>query len=159
MSPILARRRKTVRLTVVISEELNEQLRKHVVLKHQKYEKGLLSFEVETGIINLMESYKKEQTAHTQINENDSWRGSQQQFKVNQLKEQIILYLHQKHNLVNPTNISETSLNDAICYLKGIDPRTVKKWKMLLLHFKCIKRKISEGAEHTVYEFLSHDYD
>ena len=142
----IASRRKTVRLSVVISSETNDLFREFVVLKHNKFERGLLSFEFETAILNYIHA---KQSTHTQ----NHTRDNQEQFKVNQLKEGIILYLHQKYNIENAKGIELKHLNEAISYLKGIDARTVKKWKMALIQFKCIRYGKMEGCSN-YYEFL-----
>jgi hypothetical protein len=111
---IASRRRRTVRVCIVLSSETNDLFREFVALKHNKVERGLLSFETETAILNHIQA---KQNTHTQ----NSSRDNQEQFKVNQLKEEIIRHLHQKYNIENAKGIELKILNEAIAYLKGID--------------------------------------
>jgi len=53
---------KKVPLLVYLSDDVDEKLRKHIALKYQKVEKGLISFEVENAIKNYISVYNKQQS-------------------------------------------------------------------------------------------------
>jgi hypothetical protein len=56
------------------------------------------------------------------------------------LKDGIILYLKDVYRIENPKTVVEKHLDEAIGYLRGFDPRTIKNWKKLLMQHEYIRK-------------------
>lgn len=125
----------TVQFNAKISRSLDDRFRKMVSVKHPNYSRGALSFEVEQALANYL-ALNVSGSTHPQIT-----NPVNPVPKVFHLKNQIKAYLREKHG-IDTEEISQYTLSmvkDAIKAIKGIDPRTVEKWRRELERNGCLK--------------------
>ena len=131
-----------VQLKVYISHKLDEKFRKMVAIKYERFERGLLSYEVEQALQQYVAS------SNTQAQSTQT-RPSQQKFEKNNpipsvytLKHEIRKYLFESGKYDNEYTqfIPHKHLVEAINALKGVDKRTVDKWVNLLKRYDCIRQ-------------------
>ena len=134
------RRRKKVKVGFFLDEELVEEFRRFVVLKHGKYEKGIFSYEMELALRHWMSLHSFAQSRSEldikvpNISKNPP---SRVQLVYNMVKE----YLWQEYRI----DVLETDfipiqfVERAIKVIRGTDPRTIKKWINAMKEFGLIK--------------------
>jgi hypothetical protein len=131
-------------LYVRISPEIDYKLRELISKKYSKYEKGLLSHEVEEALKNWLLLHTQTQNlklgapnAINPILENTINPG----LRVHRVWEQVRDYLLKNYytELKPSQQILDVHLRQAIKAVRGSDPRTVRKWMKLFEEFKLIK--------------------
>jgi hypothetical protein len=135
-------------LYVRISPEIDYKLRELIFKKYSKYEKGLLSHEVEEALKNwiLLHLQTHTQTQNLKLGVPNAINPTLENtinpsLKVHKVWEQVRDYLLKNYytELKPSQQISEPHLRQAIKAVRGSDPRTVRKWMKLLEEFKLIK--------------------
>ena len=124
-----------IQFKVYLPETLIEKFRTLVVLKHQRYQRGLLSYEVEQALKHYVTSYNTQQqyTQKAPLFQEQRFCKSNTQPKVFALRQDILKYLVDSEKYLDePKNITDRQLFDAIGAVRGTDPRTVKRWTKLL---------------------------
>ena len=132
-----------IKLQTWISEETNTKLRSLIMQKYNKFERGLLSYEVEQALINWMAEHKVAQNTLTQIPPNP---GPKVSILYGQCKEYIIT----KYNTgeIRPGNqMHRRLIEDSIRALRGEDKRTVSKWFNSFLKNGLIKHVVGNMYE------------
>lgn len=131
-----------IQFKVYLPETLIEKFRTLIALKYQRYQRGLLSYEVEQALKQYIASYNTQQqyTQKALLRQEQRFCKSNIQPKVFALKQDIFKYLIDSQQYVDePQNITDRQLYDAIGAVRGLDPRTVKKWTKLLEQCGCVK--------------------
>lgn len=127
-----------VQFKLYVSRTVADRFRRMIALKYQRFERGLLSYEVEQAL--------------------NSWLamvGTQTQNTQNSLTNQRSNPIPVVHNLKNalkdylmntgkyhdePQFVPDKLLIEAISATKGTDKRTLSKWTKLLQQYGCIKQ-------------------
>ena len=140
-----------VHLKVSIPKSVSTRFRELVNMKHPRFEKGVLSYELEQAMRQYIASYM---TTHTHIDAKVQPQIKAEQSNPNptiyKLKQDIFKYfIDSQLYLEVPQFVPTQHLVNAIAALKGVDNRTVKKYLQLLERFGCIKK----SGTH-VYEFV-----
>lgn len=106
-----------------------------VAMKYQKFERGLLSHEVEEALSQYL-SFINTQAPNTQA------IFSNRIPHLQNLKQQIRKYLVEsgKYQDEYMHNVHYNHLKEAIAMIRGSDKRTVEKWLRLLVKFSCIRQ-------------------
>lgn len=119
------------KIMVCIDQALEEELRKFLARKYGKYEKGLLSHEVELAIRNWLSLHTK---AHEAISIPNP------PFKLAQKWNSVKNYFTAKNlPLVTGVQVSRMELMEAISQVIGADKRTIRKYLALFQQFKLVK--------------------
>jgi hypothetical protein len=129
---------RRIHLSIYISPETNASLRELIVKKHGRYEKGLLSREVEEALKNWILLHRGER---------EIFKGSSQSQPVNPPNKVYTVWLEVKDYLLknyyqdlSPTQtITEKHLVEAIKAVRGSDPKTVRKHLRNFQEFKFVK--------------------
>jgi hypothetical protein len=139
-----------------LSPEIDNKLRELIAKKYSRYEKGLLSHEIEEALKNWVLLHTQAQNlklgvpnAINSTLENTINPG----LKVHMVWEQVRDYLLKNYyaELKPSQQISEPHLRQAIKAVRGSDPRTVRKWLKLFQEFKLVKHIV--GA---IWEVVSY---
>lgn len=139
--------KKKVPLYVFIYAETDKTFRKFIALKYQRIEKGLLSYEVEQALSNYMriQNSLTQQQQHTQ-----NTKAGKLLLELEKTKCNMIEYLKSEFHYEDIRFVPETHLDMALTGVRGItDPRSLKKWKGLLIRCGFAKKS---GPQQ--YEFL-----
>lgn len=139
--------KKKVPLYVFIYAETDKRFRKFIALKYQKVEKGLLSYEVEQALSNYMRIQNKlqQQQQHTQ-----NTKAGILLIDLEKTKSNLIDYLKTEFRYERVRFVPQSHLEIALTAVRGIiDPRSLKKWKHLLIQYGFVKKT---GLQQ--YEFL-----
>ena len=123
---------KKVKLLVSIPESLDRKLRRLIAQKYEKYEKGLLSYEVELAIRNWLALHTNAQTPLQKPNPVPKVA-----LAFAQVKDYLLTNYYE--TLQPGQQINLKHLEKAIMETRGSDPRTVKKWLRLFVDFKLVK--------------------
>jgi hypothetical protein len=117
-----------------ISSEVDESLRKLIVKKYGRYEKGLLSREVEEALTNWILQHRGER----EISEVKTLNPPSKVYRVwRDVKDYLLKKYYQD---LSPTQtITEKHLVEAIKAVRGSDPKTVRKHLNDFQEFKLIK--------------------
>ena len=134
------RRRKKVKVGFFLDEELVEEFRRFVVLKHGKYEKGIFSYEMELALKHWM-------SLHTKTQNSKNFDIKVPSLSKNPPSKVRLVYAMVKEFLWIQHCIDFTEVNivpiqfveRAIKVIRGTDPRTVKKWINAMKEFGLIK--------------------
>jgi hypothetical protein len=129
---------RRIHLSIYISPETNSKLRELIVMKHGRYERGLLSREVEEALVNWILLHRGER---------EIFKGNSQSQQVNppnkihrvwqEVKDYLLKNYYQD---LSPTQtIAEKHLVEAIKAVRGSDPKTVRKHLRNFQEFKFIK--------------------
>jgi len=123
-----------VPLFVRISPEIDKKFRELIALKYKRFEKGLLSWEVEQALMNWIALHLSEHT-DAQIPEPNPPAGVHKVFR--QVKE----WLEKEYGvtLERGSHIGRPLLEKAISAVRGSDRRTIRKWMKLFHEFELIK--------------------
>jgi hypothetical protein len=125
-------------LKVSISKSVLSRFRDLVGQKHPGFERGPLSFEVETALSQYIATYHIQQHSTKNVVQAEKANPG---FKVFKLKDDIYKYLIDSGQYFDvPQFIADRQLFHAIGVIKGIDNRTVRKWFRLLQDFGCVKK-------------------
>jgi hypothetical protein len=132
---VMAVRKK---ILICISPETDGKLRELIVKKHGRYERGLLSREVEEALVNWILLHRGER---------EIFKGNSQSQQVNppnkihRVWQEVKDYLLKKYYQdLSPTQtIAEKHLVEAIKAVRGSDPKTVRKHLRNFQEFKLIK--------------------
>jgi hypothetical protein len=130
----------TYKLQARISPELNVQFRELIQKKYKKYEKGLLSYEVEMALRSWVAQHTNAQedllsTVSSKTKPNPT---PKVMVAFNQVKEYLITTRH-FYTLMTGQQIPTKFLEEAIANTRGSDPRTVQKWLRTFHKNGCIK--------------------
>jgi hypothetical protein len=107
-----------------IPESLDTRFRELISQKYKKYEKGLLSYELEMALRSWLSLHTK---AQTEINPQHLPNPTPKvQVVFLQIKKWLLNGLY--HEIVPGQQIPTLHLRKAIMNVRGSDPRTVKKW-------------------------------
>jgi len=125
---------KKVALLVYISRETDRKLREFIALTYRRFEKGLLSHEVERAIQHWIAMHTNAQTQLT-------GKGPNPTPLVVQAYQSVKRYLMRNYYMELPPGsvVVEKHLREAIMATRGSDPRTVKKWLRTFTAFHLIK--------------------
>jgi hypothetical protein len=131
-------------LHIWLSPEIDNKLRELIAKKYSRYEKGLLSHEIEEALKNWVLLHTQAQNLKLGVPNdikpplNNIINPS---LKVHRVWEQVRDYLLKNYyaELKPSQQILDVHLRQAIKAVRGSDPRTVKKWMKLLEEFKLIK--------------------
>jgi len=123
------------KLQVWIPNTLNEKFRELIHQKYQKYEKGLLSYEVEMALRHWL-------ALHTNTQNTFSLSGKPNppprvMHVFNQVKDWLLS--HYYYELQTGQQISIDHLKKAIMVVRGSDPRTIEKWLKVFVKMKLVK--------------------
>lgn len=124
-----------VKILISISEDFNKIFRGFIAEKHQKYEKGLLSYEVEQAMRHWYALHTKAQTSLMKSPPNPTPRIA-------------MVYADIKHYLSNTyyeemhtgMTVPHSHIKEAIVNVRGNDRRTIRKWFRTFEKMKVIKR-------------------
>lgn len=114
---------------------MDNRFRAMVATKYLRFERGLLSHEVEEALKLYLTSVNT-QTQNTQASVNNRIP------HIQNLKQQIRRYLVESGKYENEymRNVHYNHLREAIGMIRGSDNRTVEKWLKLLVSFNCIRQ-------------------
>lgn len=130
--------KKTV--LVYLSEEVYRELIKRAPEMYGK-SKGALSYVVETALRKFLGLEPGTPGTHAEIHA---------QSRLNTIYGRVLEVLKSRHGYT-PDQIIEKDLDDAIGVVRGLDPRTINKWKTLFIQQKCIE-SISGTAGGRVFK-------
>jgi len=123
-----------VKLQVYISRDTDRKLREFIALMYRKFEKGLLSWEVERAIKHWIAMHTN---AQTQL----KGEGPNPTPRVVQAYQTVKRYLMSNYYMELPPGsiVVDKHLREAIMATRGSDPRTVKRWLRTFTAFRLIK--------------------
>lgn len=125
---------RKVALLVYIPEDLNRKLREFIALKYRKFEKGLLSWEVEQALSHWIALHTKAQKTLTTKGPNPTPLVVRAFMEVKQY-----LLMNYYEELKPGMTVPDGYMREAISAVRGSDPRTVRKWLRTFTRFKLIK--------------------
>lgn len=128
-----------VQLKVYIPEKIMDRFREMIALKHQRIERGLISFEVTQAIQQYVASHKVHTQGTQKLIAEDFPTKPNPIIKVHELKTAIQHYLLDNKGYEDIYQVPRAHLLEAIAAIKGTDKRTVSKWGNLLVQYHCIK--------------------
>lgn len=132
----ISKRRKVL---ISLREDLLRSFREFLALKYGRYEKGLLSYEMEQAIRNWLSLHYSSLHAKTQ-NDNALICTPNPPFKVAERWNRVKLYFNRKNvPLLSGVNITIDELHEAIQATIGHDERTIRKYIELFQRFGLIK--------------------
>jgi len=120
--------RGKVHLSVLISKELNDKLRKYIKETYPVYTRGLLSIVVQDAIAEYL-GRRKQQHASKPLNPGRP--------TVQQICDELKFRMKSKGFL---SQIDHVNLVNIISEVRGSDPRTIRKWIKNLLKLGYIKK-------------------
>ena len=125
---------KKVALLVYISENVADKLRELIALKYRRFQKGLLSWEVEQALSHWIALHTKAQRGLIAKAPNPTPNAVRVFYEIKH-------YLLSKYyeELPAGSTVLDKHLREAIMAVRGSDPRTVKKWLKTLSKFHLIK--------------------
>jgi hypothetical protein len=130
--------KKTV--LVYISDEVYNELIKRAPELYGK-SKGALSYVVETALRKFLGLEPEAPGTHTETHTHN---------RVSIIYNKVIEVLKARYGYT-PDQIIEKDLDDAIGVVRGLDPRTVSKWKTLFIRQKCVEI-VSSGVGSRVFK-------
>ena len=132
--------RKKVKVGFFLDEELVEEFRRFVVLKHGKYEKGIFSYEMELALRHWM-SLHSFAHSRSELNIKVPSLSKNPPSKVQLIYNMVKEYLWQEYQIdfAEIDFVPIQFVERAIKVIRGTDPRTVKKWINAMKEFGLIK--------------------
>lgn len=130
------------KLQAWISPELNEKFRELIQKKYKKYERGLLSYEVEMALRSWVALHTNAQNDLEPLNEFSLKTKPNPIPKVMLAFNQIREYLLTRRGyfeIVSGQPIPTRFLEEAIANTRGSDPRTVERWLRTFHKMELIK--------------------
>ncbi len=124
-----------VQLHCNISEDVDKRLRAFIAQKYVKYEKGLLSIEVEDAIKYWVSLHTREQSQLTSTPINPMPSASLIFARVRQYLAQTYFCGDLRQGTAVPTKL----IKEAIGAIRGTDHRTIEKWLHIFSNFHLIK--------------------
>jgi hypothetical protein len=122
------------KLQVWVSKEVDLKLRQLIAQKYGKYQRGLLSYEVESALKEWIALHTKAQASlHMEkLNPNP---------KVYVVWQEVKSYLSKNYyaDLKPSQQVNIIHLREAVKAVRGGDKRTVEKWLNLFREFKLVK--------------------
>jgi len=125
-------------LHVLISKEVNKELRELIARKYKTFERGLLSWEVEQALMNWIALHRVEH-AHTQIQ--TPMPTPNPPARVFKVFRQVKAYIEKEYGttLERGAHIGRPLLEKAIMAIRGSDSRTIRNWLEAFHKFELIK--------------------
>lgn len=123
-----------VQVLVWLEPETNTKLRGLIQSKYQKYERGLLSNEIEQAVLNWVALHTSAQTSLEVTTPNPT-------FRVRVVFQQVKNYLTKTFydELQSGQQINVEHVRTAIAECRGSDKRTVEKWLRSFVKMKLLK--------------------
>jgi len=151
------RQRKKVKVNLYIDEELWKEFRKLVWMKHERFW-GVLGYEVEQALRLYIVAHTNSHTLSSEsmklIRTFSPYLSLSIQ-KVNPPPRVLSVYysvrdfIRKKYNVPLIQQATRRDIQEAISYVRGSDPRTIRKWFTTFLKYKLIKHV---GGE--IYELI-----
>lgn len=126
---------KKVRIQAWISDEIDAKFRKFIQQKYKKYERGLLSYEVESALQAWIIQHTNSQTQlDIKIKPNPTPSSAR-------VYREVKAYIsgHYDVEFTGNTQLHEKFIIEAITTLRGNDPRTIKSWMQTFERMGLIK--------------------
>ncbi len=113
-----------VGLYVSINKEIEGKLRRLIIAKYGEYRKGYLSAEVEAALEAWINTHKYTQANGKAINNINPLP------RYYQIWQQVKNFIRHRYdvNLEEVHQIPVKMVKEAIAFIRGTDPRTVRKW-------------------------------
>ena len=123
-----------IQFKVYISARVVERFKRMISIKYPAYKQGLISKEVEEAMTRHVGIFNTQaQSTQTPIDKDNPVH------QVYRLKEDIKQYLVKSGRYEEePRFVPNKLLEEAIGALRGLDNRTLRKWKKLLQQYGCL---------------------
>jgi len=126
-----------VKIGFYLNSSTIEKFRKLIQMKYKKYEKGLLSYELENAILNWLALHTQAQTRL-----NGSIPNPEPKVAIVFLQVKNYLLTHFYESLSLSQQVQKTHLDQAIMAVRGSDKRTLQKWLRIFVKFHLIKHTV-----------------
>ena len=117
-----------------ISKTVDDNFRRLILQKYHRFEKGLLSYEIEMAMRNYMALHSNAQTLVSSSHPNPT---SKVMTAYNDVKQYLLT--HGFEEIPSGTQVHIKFIDQAIMNVHGSDPRTVEKWKKVFHKMGLIK--------------------